>query len=133
MNRIEAKITQIQSQGHLSLVSLQVAQVPLQVLVTDVPSSAQYLTMGNRIEVLLKETAIGLSKHSLKHQVSIVNQIPCTIEHIETGEILSKIRVVFGEHALQIIVTTLACTQMQLEVGQSVVALIKANEIMCNP
>jgi len=133
MNRLKAVITQIQHQAHLSLVSLQVNQTPLQVLLTDTPQSTDYLTVGRAINVLLKETAIVLSKRALEQEISITNQIPCIIEQIEEGKILSKIRVSFAQQSLQIILTTTACQQMQLEVGQSVIALIKANEIMCNP
>jgi len=133
MNRLKAVITQIQHQAHLSLVSLQVNQTTLQVLLTDTPQSTDYLTVGRAINVLLKETAIVLSKRALEQEISITNQIPCIIEQIEEGKILSKIRVSFAQQSLQIILTTTACQQMQLEVGQSVIALIKANEIMCNP
>jgi len=133
MNRLEATITQIQHQEHLSLVSLQLDQVSLQVLLTDTPQTADYLTVSHTIKILLKETAIVLSKCLLNQEISVINQIPCTIEQIEEGEILSKVRVSFGQQSLQIILTTIASQQMQLTIGQSVVALIKANEIMCNP
>ncbi|OJJ14410.1 hypothetical protein BKI52_42260 [marine bacterium AO1-C] len=133
MNRLSATIAQIQHQEYLSLVGLQVDQAFLQVLLTDTPQSTDYLTVGNTIDVLLKETAIVLSKRTLHQEISITNQIPCTITQIEEGEILSKIKVSFGKQHLQIILTTAAYQQMQLQVGESVVALIKANEIMCNP
>lgn len=131
MNKLKATITHIESQEHLSLVQVKTQQIDLQVLLTDTPQSVNYLTLGNEIEILFKETEVILSKTPLHQEIALNNHLPCTIQHVELGKILSKIHLNFGDQSLQAILTTNICQKLQFQTGQAIVAMVKANEIMC--
>lgn len=130
MNKLTGKITHIDAQTHLSLVQVQVAHQVLQVLLVETPQTAIYLQLGQTVTLLFKETEVLLAQAPLASQISVPNQLPVVVENIEKGNLLSRVGLNFAEHRLSALVLTTVLEQMPLELGQAVVALIKANEIM---
>ncbi|WP_299463683.1 molybdopterin-binding protein [uncultured Microscilla sp.] len=130
MNHLSGHITHIQSQTHLSLVQVLVAQHTLQVLLIDTPQTADYLQTGQNIELLFKETEVLLALAPFSGNISVPNQLPCTVQSITEDTLLSKVLLDFDGYQIVSIITTPALQQMQLALGQQVVAMVKANEIM---
>ncbi|EAY27415.1 TOBE domain-containing protein [Microscilla marina] len=130
MNQLTGNITSINSQAHLSLVQVLVAQHTLQVLLIDTPQTAEYLQTGQNIELLFKETEVLLALAPLSGNISVPNQLPCTVQAIVEDTLLSKVSLDFAGYRITSVVTTPALQQMQLALGQQVVAMVKANEIM---
>lgn len=130
MNSLNGNITNIKSQTHLSLVQVQHQQHTLQVLLIETPLTVQYLKTGQSVDMLFKETEVSISKSLLLNEISIVNQLPCTLQHIEQGQLLSKLSLVFCTTAIQVMLPTQALSQLQLKTGQTVYALVKPTEIM---
>jgi len=83
---------------------------------------------GANVYLLIKESEIALSKS--KHSgISISNQLECSIAEIKKGEILCEIILNFGHIKLSSMITTESVERLELRAGNTVCALVKANEI----
>jgi len=83
---------------------------------------------GMAIEALFKETEVALSREA-SSTLSIANQLPCDIKVIQQGAILSEITLHTSQSPIRSIITTDSLKRLDLCLGESVYALIKANEI----
>lgn len=95
----------------------------------ETPATAQYLQLGHAVHVMFKETEVSLARH-LTGEISLRNRLPVVIKQIRRGDILSVVWLRYGHAELQSVVTTRAVERMQLQVGDALEALIKANEVM---
>lgn len=84
--------------------------------------------MGSLVKLYFKETEVILSKGS-ELKISLQNKVPCEIMSITKGLLLSEIALVFGKHRIISIITTNACEQLDLQVNDRVVAMVKTNEL----
>lgn len=89
---------------------------------------AEWLSEGNSVEVVFKETEVSLAKN-LSGMISMRNRMKCIILHIERGELLSKIDLKFGSYIISSAITTRSTDALGLKVGDEVEALVKANEV----
>lgn len=129
MNSLKGIITDIKVSGSLSLVQLDVSGAVFSVVVIDTPKTASYLSAGNRVSVIFKETEviIGIGKELT---LSLQNRLEGKISKIQSGELLSKIILDSRAGEIVSVITTRAVKNLGLKKGIEAVALIKTNEIM---
>ncbi|MBN2637458.1 MAG: TOBE domain-containing protein [Bacteroidales bacterium] len=129
MNSLKGIITNITVNGSLSLVHLDVSGAVFSVIVIDTPKTASYLSTGNQVSVIFKETevVIGTGK---EFNVSLQNRLEGKISEIQSGELLSKIILDTNAGKIVSVITTRAVKNLGLKRGTEAVALIKTNEIM---
>lgn len=132
MNTLNGYITAIQSHEGISLVKVNSNNTHFTSIVLDTAETASYLKNGHFVKIIFKETEIFISK-DLNPNLSIQNRLQCSIESIKKGVLLSQINLNFGETILKSIITTNACEQLDLKENDSVLALIKTNEISLSP
>ena len=132
MNTLNGNITAIQSHEGISLVKVKSNDTIFTSIVLDTPETASYLEIGHSVKIIFKETEVIISK-DFKPNISIQNRLQCTIESIKKGLLLSQINLAFGESIIESIITTNACEQLQLEKNDTVLALIKTNEVSLSP
>ncbi len=133
MNVLNGVITQIQSHEGISLVKAKTTKdIVFTSIVLDTSETAEYLKEGNDIKIIFKETEVIISKDA-ELNISVQNQIPCIIQSIKTGKLLSQVNLLFGETIIKSIITSNACKQLQLKENDKVMALIKTNEISLSP
>lgn len=128
MNQLKGNIINIQTSEDLSLVKIAVGETIFTSIVIDTPETLNYLKIGNKITLFFKETEVMISKTE-NLQISVQNQIPCTVYNIKEGKLLSEITMQFNEHTISSVITTNACKQLNLHENDRVVAFIKTNEI----
>jgi molybdopterin-binding protein len=128
MNKLEAKIVNVESADNISLVDLQANGDLFSCVVIETPASADYLQIGNFVHILFKETEVSIGKN-LSGQISLRNQISSVIKQIEKGRVLTKIVLDYKGIAIGSIITTRSANKLNLQVGEAVVGLIKANEV----
>ncbi len=128
MNLLNAKILNTESRGNISLVNCNVNNHILQAMVIGNESTMEYLSNNNQIELLINETEITIAK-DLTGSISIANQFLCEIISIQKGYLFSRIKLNFEGQELYSLLTTDVCLKLNLEKGDIVTALIKANEI----
>ncbi len=128
MNQLRGRIVAIETDGHLSLVEVNVGSDTLTAMLLEAPDNASYLAAGNAVAVLFKETEVSLGKN-LSGQLSLRNRLRGTVRRIRHGKILSEVALDYQGQTLTSIVTTRAVTSLGLAEGDEVEALVKANEV----
>ena len=129
MNSFQGEITNLQTSGELSRVKIQIGSEQLSTIVIGNSESMTYLGLGNRIQVIFKETEVIIAKGDTS-AVSLQNQIKGQISRINQGDLLSKIEVNTSIGIVKSIITSNAVQQLELKEGEEVIAMIKSNEIM---
>ncbi len=128
MNRLRGRIIAIESSGHLSLVDVAVRGDIFTALLAEAPAGAPYLTVGNAVLVLFKETEVSLAK-DLSGQISLRNRIKCAVKHIRHGQILSEVTLDYQGQEIVSVITSRSIMRLDLREGDEAEALIKANEV----
>jgi molybdopterin-binding protein len=128
MNQLKGTITAIESNRHMSLVDVAVGGDVFSATLLETPETADYLKVGNQVTLLFKETEVALAKN-LSGTISLRNRFAVTVRNIERGDILSAVGLDYAGKALTSVITTRAVDRLQLAAGDTVEALVKANEI----
>jgi molybdate transport system regulatory protein len=129
VNKLKAKIVNIESNAHMSLVDLAVGNDILSATLLETPAQVDYLQVGKQVTILFKETEVSLAKN-LTGLITLRNRLQAKVKYIERGEILSAVTLDYQGNALLSVVTTRGMDRLQLAVGDDVEALIKANEVV---
>ena len=128
MNRLLGTITAIESNEHLSLVDVVAGQDTFTAMLMETSQNAPYLKVGNTVAVLFKETEVSLAKN-LSGQISLRNRLSGTVRQIRRGDILCEVVLNYQEQTVTSIITTRAVKRLELQEGDEVDALVKANEV----
>lgn len=128
MNRITGKISRIQQSGAILLVDVDVEGHCFSAMLIESATHPEWLQEGNFIDLVFKETEVSLAKN-LSGMISMRNRMKCTVQHIERGELLSKVSLQFQKYTVTSAITTRSVDSLQLAIGNEVEALVKANEV----
>jgi molybdate transport system regulatory protein len=128
LNRLTGKIIAIESNSHMSLVDVAVGQDVFSATLLETPETADYLKVGNQVTLLFKETEIALAKN-LSGMISLRNRVSVSVKRIERGDILSAVTLDYDSKKLVSVITSRAIERLQINIGDKLEALIKANEI----
>lgn len=128
MNRLRGNITDIETDGMISMVTIEAEHTRFSSTVIDTSETAAYLSVGNEIDMVFKETEMSIGKN-LSGGLSLRNRFAGVIKEIDRGKILTKIGLDFHGHLLQSIITTRSANNLELSVGDRVVGIVKTTEI----
>lgn len=128
MNQLRGCITHLESNGFVSLVDVAVGDDTFTAILLESPASAPYLAVGREVQVLFKETEVSLAKN-LSGQLSLHNRLHGKVQHIKHGAILSEVALDYAGQTVTSIITSRAVERLNLQAGDAVEALIKANEV----
>jgi len=128
MNRITGKISLIQHSGAILLVDIDVDGHGFSAMLIESATHPEWLQKGNTVDIVFKETEVSLAKN-LSGIISMRNRMKCIVQHIERGELLSKINLKFQEYIVTSAITTRSVDSLDLKIGDEVEALVKANEV----
>jgi len=84
--------------------------------------------VGKLVDLVFKETEVSLAKN-LEGLISTRNHMNCKVLKVDKGELLSVIALQFSAFTISSAITTRAVNSLQLNIGDEVDALVKANEI----
>ena len=128
MNSLQGVITAISTEKDISLVTIAAAGETFSALVIDTPATAAYLKPHHQIRMVFKETEMAIGKN-LSGSLSLRNRFNATIRQIQSGKILSSVSLDFKGHNLCAIITTQSVKELHLAAGDTVVGLVKTNEV----
>lgn len=128
MNKLRGRITAVEFNDHVSLVDVDVEGDAFTATLLETPEDAPYLKVGNRVQVLFKETEVSLAKN-LSGQISLRNRIAAQVVEVRGGVILSEVVMQYRGHAISSIITTRSIVRMQIKPGDQLEAMVKANEV----
>ena len=129
MNRIAGTITDIATEGNLSLVTAQTAAGKLTAIVIDTPETNALLRPEYPVQLIFKETEVAVGTGST-FSVSLQNQLSGAIIELEKSALMSKVVIKTAAGPVTAIITSKAVAQLNLQQGREATALIKTNEIM---
>ncbi|MFD2562733.1 TOBE domain-containing protein [Aquimarina rubra] len=130
MNVFSGHISYIQVNESLSMVSVRMNEfIELKTIVVETPETASYLSKGNSVNVLFKETEVIIGNEDTL-SISIQNKIKATIKEIKKGVLLSRLTLKSAIGDIVAIIATEAVEELMLVEDQEVIAMIKVNEIM---
>jgi len=86
------------------------------------------LAEGSAVRALVKSTEVALATGPVEG-LSIRNQLPGTVTDITTGGAMASVRITVDGGELTAAITKDAVTDLGLEAGSSVVALMKSTEV----
>ncbi len=90
--------------------------------------SVPHWPLGSAVTLAFKETEIALAKN-LHGEISLRNRHPAIVTGLGHGKLLTAVQLQFGVHALTAVITSGSARRLQLQVGDSVEWLVKANEM----
>ena len=125
MNTIVAEIKEIKSVDNLNIVKFYFAGTTLSMMSLELDENVK---VGAKVKLITKPTHVAIAK-DFSGEVSYSNQLDAKIIHVENGELLSSIKIQIWETTLESIITKDSSERMNLHVGDSVTAFIKANEL----
>lgn len=128
MNRLRGLITEIETDGSISLVTIRAEETLFSSTVIDTSESASYLEVGKDIIMMFKETEMSIGKN-LSGGLSLRNRFKATITAIDRGKVLTKIAIDFRGHRLCSVITTRSAQNLDLTIGDPVEGLVKTTEI----
>lgn len=128
MNKLPATITAIQQSGTILLVDAEVEGQGFSALLIESVSRPEWLEVGKAVDLVFKETEVSLARN-LQGQISMRNRMKCIVLKIDKGELLSTITLKFKSFTIVSAITTRSVNSLQLEIGDEVDALVKANEV----
>lgn len=129
LNTLKANITDIQTSGSLSLVSLKSGNQLLKSIVIDTPDTATYLKVDEEVNIIFKEMEVSIATEE-QLPISLQNRVRGTILTIDKSELLSRIILTTELGEITSVITTASVDRLELQPGQKVFALIKTNELM---
>lgn len=128
MNKLPATIKAIQQSGTILLVDAEAEGQGFSALLIESILQPEWLEVGKAVDLVFKETEVSLAKN-LQGQISTRNRMKCTVQKINKGELLSMITLQFNACTIVSAITTRSVNNLQLEIGNEVDALVKANEV----
>lgn len=125
MNYIKASISEIRSCENINIVSFKVGAEVLHMMSLELSESLQ---VGTEVSIGTKSTNISLAK-DFRGDLSVSNQLPCTLVSLEYGELLCRVKLDFLGHEIESIITKESALKMNLQVEDKLIALIKSSEL----
>jgi molybdate transport system regulatory protein len=129
MNILKGHIESIKVNGDLSIVKVMVGSVLFSTILIDTPETAPYLTLGNEVKVIFKETEVILGVGDMSG-ISLRNKMVGRVSHIESDTLLSKVSIETDMGKVTSIITSNAVKQLQIVLGMELTAMVKTNELM---
>ncbi len=125
MSRLAATIISIETVENLNIVKFDFNDTILTMMSLDLNDK---IKIGTKVNLSLKPTHVAIAK-DFNGIVSYSNQIKTTIKYIDNGKLLSSIKLGIDDTVIESIITAESSKKMDLKIGDSATALIKASEI----
>lgn len=125
MSTLKARIKKIDTMESLNIVTFDFYGIDLKMMSL---SLGKELKVGRKVLLAIKPSSVALAK-DFNGEVSYANKIDARIVALNNGELLSCIELEVQGSILESLITCEASKQMKLEVGDNVIALLKASEL----
>ena len=125
MSSLIASVSEIQNCDTLHIVKFKCYDETLSMMSLELNEKIE---IGTKVKLVVKPTHIAVAKN-FNGEVSYSNQLRSTIVAIDNGQLLSRVKLSFFDTTLESIITLSSSKKMNLQVGDSVTAFIKASEL----
>ena len=125
MSTFCAKVSKIETMKHLSLVQFDVKGHTLCMMSLGITTP---IPIGSDVSLCVNAPGVLIVKGAYD-TISSSNQLTCKVTRITMGALLVSICLEFSEIVIESLITKQACDTMDLQEGDSVIAIIKESDI----
>lgn len=125
MNKILAQVKVIETLENLTVISFEANGQQLRLMALGLNFE---LYIGSEVYLGAKSSNISLAKN-FHGELSISNQLQCSVTSIEMGTLLCSVTLRFADMTLRSVITKSSAMRMGLEVNDTIIALIKASDL----
>ncbi len=125
MNTIKARVAKISGTDGINLVGFTAEGEELTMMSLELDESLQ---VGSEVILGMKATTVSLAKEK-NSMLSISNQLPVRIKSINSGELLSSVKLSFSDETIESIITKNSALRMDLKLDDEIVAFVKASDL----
>lgn len=130
-NQLKGQVAGVIIGAVMAEVVVEVGGVDFVAAITRHSSERLALRPGDTVSVLIKATEVTVAKGSEPiERLSTRNQIPGTVQRIETGAVMAELTIAAAGGEIVAVVTQASVARLGLEERDDVVALVKATEVM---
>lgn len=126
MNLFDATIIDCVAHGRFNYLRVDANGVPFHVVTLELEPA---FAIGARVELMIKESEIGLVRHLTCGETSIDNLLPCQVVGISNGALFCDVQLQATCGPFHAVVLRSAVDRMALRAGDALIALIKAADI----
>jgi molybdate transport system regulatory protein len=128
MNKIKGKITEIESDNYISIVGVDTEIGKFYSLIVETPKTANYLKIGNKVNLLFKETEVEILRNCFFEKK--LNTFEGKISKINTGKVLSKVFIKVKNLNITSVSATKGIELLEVKENENINFYIKPNEIV---
>ena len=132
MNRLPGRIAAIETCGSIALVDVEAVGLQLTATLVGAGTLTDSWRPGMAVTLLFAETEVALAKN-LSGLISMRNRLPGRIVALERGTVLTKVTLDIAGQRVVSVITTRSSHTLALQEGETVEALVKANEMGVMP
>lgn len=125
MSILRASIKKIENVENLNLVTFDFNGIDLKMVSLGLGKDVQ---VGKKVMLAIKPSSVAIAKE-FSGEVSYTNKIHSTIIEVNNGKLLSSIKLQANGNNFESLITFEVSYRMKLEVGDKVLALLKASEL----
>jgi len=124
MNKLEVTVSKIDTLENLNIVQFDFSGINLSMMSLGLSN----INVGNKVVLSVNASHIAIAK-DFEGEISLSNKLPCIIERLDKGELLSSLRLNIEDTIITSIITTNSVNRMNLKEKDKILALIKASEL----
>ena len=130
-NQLHGTVTGITTGSVMAEVKVDVDGDEFVAVITKHSAERLNLKDGDEVTVLIKATEVMLAKSSTTYEeLSTRNQVPGRISQLELGSVMGETVIDVGDYEIVAAVTKHSVERLGLAVGDQVIVLVKATEVM---
>ncbi len=129
MNRLKGTVVNVETEGSVSLVDVEVAGTMFSASVLETPAATPFMAPGRAVWLLFKETEVSINL-DFGARISLRNRIRSRVKEVELGKVLARLVLDFKGTDVVSIITARSVNRLGIKVGDEVEGMVKANEMV---
>ena len=125
MSKLIAKVKKIESESSLNIVSFDFNGTTLKMMSLEL---SEDICLDAKVVLSIKPFSVAVAKE-FKGELSYSNQIKTKVSSVVEGKLLCSLKLAVEDSYIESIITLESLKRVNIKEGDSVLALIKANEI----
>ena len=130
MNLLKGEIYNIETSEGITLVDIRIDDDEFTSLIINSESTNEYITVGNEVNMLFKETEISVKSFRGEYNKKRQNKIITKLESVNKGVILSELKFDYKGNVISAIILTRLLKELALEIGENAILILRTQEIL---
>ncbi len=130
MNTLKGEIYNVQTSEGITLVDICIGDDEFSSLIINSESTQEYISVGNEVNMLFKETEISVKNFHGRHNKKRQNKIITEVEVINKGVILTELKFCYNSNLVTAIILTRLLDELELKIGYKAILILRTQEIL---